>query len=111
MKIASKKILAPTLCLLLALAPRSAGATLEAIPGVPSKSIQDVLGDMTKWLIGFGVTLCVLMIIWGGLNYVASVGDEERIKQAKKTIHYAIWGIAIIGLSYAMLKVINDVLI
>ena len=111
MKNPSSKILALPVCLGLTLLPRAAGATLDPIDGVPNKSIQDVLGSMTTWLIGFGITLCVLMIIWGGLNYVAAVGDEERVKQAKKTIHYAIWGIAIIGLSYAMLKVINDILI
>lgn len=111
MEISSPKIFTRLLGLSLALLPQLASATLTPIEGVPNKSIQDVLGDMTAWLIGFGVTLCMLMIIWGGLNYVASVGDEERIKKAKKTIHYAVWGILIIGLSYAMIKVVNDVLI
>lgn len=109
MKTLKKKILAKFFCLIFLLSPAAAFA-LEPIEGVPNKSIERVLGDMTEWLVGFGITLCVLMIIWGGLNYAASVGDDERIKKSKKTIHYAIWGILIIGFSYAIIKVVNDIL-
>lgn len=91
--------------------PASAIAALDPIQGVPNKPIDAVLNDVTSWLVGFGITICMLLVIWGGLNYVASTGDEERIKKAKKTIHYAIWGILIIGLSYAMISVIDRVLV
>lgn len=110
MKITKKKILTKAICLISIISPVAAFATLEPIEGVPNKPIEEVLDDMTAWLVGFGITLCVLMIIWGGLNYAASVGDDERIKKSKKTIHYAIWGIAIIGFSYAIIRVVNDIL-
>ena len=111
MKISIKEILAASVCIFLYSFPVIASATLEPIEGVPNKSIEEVLGDLTEWLVAFGVTLCMLMIIWGGLNYTASVGDDEKIKKSKKTIHYAIWGILIIGFSYAIIKIVNDVLI
>jgi len=96
--------------LISSLTPFAAMAALEEIPGVPSKSLTDVLNDLTAWVLGFGIAVCVLLIVWGGVNYAASAGDEERITKSKKTIHYAIYGIAIIGLSYAMIKVVSDVL-
>ncbi|MFA7169336.1 MAG: hypothetical protein WC178_00610 [Candidatus Paceibacterota bacterium] len=99
------------LSLFLIFFPITTFAELAEIEGVPHKSIDEVLGDLTEWLVGFGLTLCVLMIIWGGLNYVASTGDEERITKSKKTIHYAVWGVLIIGFSYMIIKVVNDVLI
>lgn len=112
MKNPAKKELAVLVCLISSFAPLSALASLADLEGVaPDKSIKDVLADMTTWILGFGVLLCVILIIWGGLTYVASVGDEQRIEKAKKTIHYAIFGIIIIGLSFAMIKVVNDVLI
>lgn len=112
MKNPAKKELAALVCFMSSFAPLSASASLADLQGVaPDKSIEDVLADMTTWILGFGVMLCVVLIIWGGLTYVASIGDEQRIEKSKKTIHYAIFGLAIIGLSYAMIKVVNDVLI
>lgn len=106
----SKDTLGRYVCLALSFAPLSAVAALEPIEGVPSKSISDVLDDLTSWVLGFGLALCVVMMIWGGITYIASAGDAERIGKSKKTIHFAIYGIAIIGLSYAMIKVLNDLL-
>ncbi len=112
MKNSARKGLAASICLISSFAPLSAFASLADLENVaPNKSIEDVLADMTTWILGFGVLLCVILIIWGGLTYVASVGDEQRIEKSKKTIHYAIFGLAIIGFSYAMIKVVNDVLI
>jgi fumarate reductase subunit D len=108
----AKKDMARLACIIFSLAPLSAFAGLSELQGVaPDKPIKKVLADMTTWILGFGILLCVILIIWGGITYVASVGDEQRIEKSKKTIHYAIYGIAIIGLSYAMIKVVNDVLI
>ena len=106
----AKRSLVKFVCLISSLAPLTTSAALTAIDGVPSKSLTDVLNDLTKWILTFGLALCVILMIWGGLNYVASTGDEERISKAKKTIHYALYGIAIIGLSFAMIKVISDTL-
>ncbi|MDD3006438.1 MAG: pilin [Candidatus Pacebacteria bacterium] len=110
-KQSAKESLAKFVCLVSSLLPFAVSAKLEAIEGVPSKPLTDVLSDLTKWVLEFGLALCVILIIWSGITYIAATGDEERIKKSKKTIHYAIYGIAIIGLSFAMIKVVNDVLI
>lgn len=110
-KNSAEKNLVKFACLVSWLAPLSALAKLEKIDGVPSKSLTEVLSALTTWLLELGVALCVVLIIWGSLNYVASTGDEERITKSKKTIHYAIYGIAIIGLSFAMIKLVDSVLI
>lgn len=106
----ARKNLATILCLASSLSPLGALAALEPIEGVPSKSLTDILSSLTKWVLEFGIALCVILMIWGGITYIASTGDEERIVKSKKTIHYAIYGLAIIGFSFAMIKVINDVL-
>lgn len=107
----AKKKLASCLYIFLLSIPAYASAALAPIPGVPDKSIDAVLNDIISWLLGLGITLCVLMIIWGGINYTASVGDQQRADKAKKTIHYAIWGILIISLSYAMIALVDKVLV
>lgn len=80
LQIASRKNIAEYLCLFASLIPKITMATqLEPIEGVPSKPLDQVLGDITNWLIDFGLLLCVAMIIWGGINYVGAIGDEEKI--------------------------------
>lgn len=54
-------------------------------------------------LFGIGI-ICVVMIIWGGLRYVVSGGDSKKVTDAKNTILYAIIGLVISLLSYAIVN-------
>ena len=52
--------------------------------------------------------IAVIMIIIGGLRYVISGGNSEQVNAAKNTILYAIVGIVIAILAYAIIQfVIN----
>jgi hypothetical protein len=48
--------------------------------------------------------LSVIMIIIGGLRYVLSGGDSAGLKSAKDTILYALIGLAVSLLSFAMVS-------
>jgi len=43
--------------------------------------------------------ISVIMIIYGGFRYITSSGDSGKVTNAKKTIMYALIGLAIVGLS------------
>ena len=47
--------------------------------------------------------LAVIMIIVGGLMYIFSGGSQKRIEQAKNTIVYAVVGLVVAVLGYAIL--------
>jgi hypothetical protein len=50
------------------------------------------------------------MLIYGGLRYVISGGDSKKVTDAKNTIMYAIIGLIIAILSYAIVNfVINSI--
>ncbi len=52
----------------------------------------------------------VLMLIWGGLRYILSGGDSKKITDAKNTILYAIIGLVIAVLSFAIVHfVLNTI--
>lgn len=52
----------------------------------------------------------VIMLIWGGLRYILSGGDSKKITDAKNTILYAIIGLIIAILSYAIVNfVLNSI--
>ena len=50
--------------------------------------------------------LSVIMLIYGGLRYILSNGDSKKVDAAKNTILYAIVGLIIAMLSYAIINFI-----
>lgn len=74
-------------------------------PGVPG-NFESAVMNATNWLLGFVGMIAVLVIVWGGINYIGSAGNEETAKTAKKTITYGIIGVVIAGFAYAIVSVI-----
>ena len=69
------------------------------------------LMNITNWVLGFIASIAVLALIWGGISYIASAGNEQMAENAKKTIQYAIIGIIIAGMAYAIINVIVSVIL
>lgn len=59
------------------------------------KTITNVL----LFLIG---AISVIMIIWGGIQYVTSSGDSTRVQNAKNTILYSVVGLIVAILAFAV---------
>lgn len=55
--------------------------------------------------------LSVLFIIIGGFRYVTAAGNEENAEAAKKTLLHAILGLAIVILSFVMVRIISNALV
>jgi len=103
----SKKILVLT-CLTLILFPLSslAQATVEIEPPI-SREIAEapipvIIGRVIQWIMGVVGALAVLMIVYAGLQYMFSVGDERQIKQAKSILVWAIVGLLICISAYVI---------
>jgi len=54
--------------------------------------------------------IAVIMIIWGGIRYITSGGDSKKVTDAKNTILYAIIGLVIAVLSYAIVNFVMNAL-
>jgi hypothetical protein len=48
--------------------------------------------------------LCVIMIIFGGIRYTTSTGDKNRVDSAKNTIIYAVVGLIVAIVAYALVN-------
>jgi len=55
--------------------------------------------------------ISVIMIIVGGLMYVASAGDSGQVTKAKNTVLYAVAGLVVSILAYAIVRFVTDQLI
>lgn len=59
--------------------------------------------NSAMWLLGI---VAVLIIIWSGVKLIISQGNEDAIKDAKKTLIYAAAGFALIILSGVIVNTI-----
>ena len=69
-------------------------------------SLDEAIINLTNWLLEFTIAVSVLALIWGGLNYVSSSGDAQKADLAKKIIYYALIGIVVAGVAYAIVNIL-----
>lgn len=86
-----------------------------ALPDVTGMNLpndfDDAVLNMTNWILGFVSSLAVLAIIWGGIKYTYSAGDQNTATEAKRVIKYALMGLVISGIAYALVVVfVNTIL-
>ncbi|HET8884023.1 MAG TPA: hypothetical protein VFM68_00955 [Candidatus Saccharimonadales bacterium] len=65
-----------------------------------NQRIKDIINVML-FLIG---AISVIMIIIGGIRYTTSAGDSSRVKASKDTIMYAVVGLVIALMAFAIVN-------
>lgn len=88
------------------------GANAARAEGMPSELIGDngVFSRLTSTVLLIVGLISVIMLVYGGLRYILSGGDSKKVTDAKNTILYAIIGLIISLLAYAIVKfVLNSV--
>lgn len=71
-------------------------------------NLGDVIETVTNVLLFIIGAIAVIMIIIGGIKYVVSNGDSAQITSAKNTILYAVIGIVVALLAYAIVNFVID---
>lgn len=64
-------------------------------------SIFTTIVNVLLFIIG---AICVIMLIWGGIRYTTSAGNSSSVTAAKNTIMYAIIGLVIAFLAFAIVN-------
>lgn len=75
--------------------------------GAGNITIAQLLTKVITWVLSFAAAIAVLFLIFGGLQYVTSAGNKDRIEKAKQTILYAVIGLIVIALSFVIVTFIN----
>ena len=87
---------------------------VKAAAGCPNQSTGTLDNALTVILNGIILIMgivAVVFIIIGGVNYMTSSGDANKTKKAKDTILYAVIGLIICALAFAIVNfVIGDIL-
>jgi hypothetical protein len=74
-----------------------------------SGNIRELALRIINFFLAFLGLVAVIMIIYAGILYVTAAGEEGPVGTAKKIILYAVIGIVIIALSFALVNTILKV--
>lgn len=91
----------------------SSGAECARGNGQPTQLVGDggVFNRITSILLFIVGAVAVIMLIFGGIRYIVSGGDQANVTAAKNTILYAIIGIIVALLAYAAVKFVTSSLL
>ncbi len=76
-------------------------ATLNCLPAI----IQTAL----NWLLAFAGVVALFFILLSGFKFITSGGDAKQADSARKTLTYAILGLVLILLSFAIVNLIANI--
>ncbi len=68
--------------------------------------LRGIVLTIVNFFLTFLGLLAVIMVIYGGFLYVSSAGNEENVNKAKKILLYAVVGIVVIIVSFALVNTI-----
>lgn len=80
------------------------------IIGFPDIDFPTLIGRLIRIALSFIGIILVLLIIYSGLLWMTSGGDEEKITKAKKTIINAVIGLIIILSANTIIRFVLSVL-
>lgn len=102
------------LCLLavaiptLAATPATGSGVLNNPIGGSDMKIEAVIIMVIKYLVGVLGIVALVMVVYGGFQYIYSAGNSERLQKARDTIIYAIIGMVIVILSLSILRFVTS---
>ena len=67
-------------------------------------TFSGVIQGILSAIIGAGALVAVVYIVIGGVQYMTSNGDAGKVEKGKKTILYALIGLAICALAFAIVN-------
>ncbi len=83
-----------------------AGGSLSA----SELSLETIISTGMSWLTWIVGVLSVIYIVLGGLRYITSGGDADKVKKAKNTVLYACIGLGVSILSFALANFVANTL-
>ena len=70
----------------------------------------DVIENTIGWAIGIAGLVAAVFVVYGGIGYITSAGDPNKLQKAKQTIIYALIGLAIVGLAEIITAFVSNII-
>ncbi|HBA36933.1 TPA: hypothetical protein DCZ15_03620 [Candidatus Falkowbacteria bacterium] len=67
---------------------------------------QALMGRIINSVLGVVGSLALLMFVYGGLTWMTSAGNQEKVKKGRDIIVWSAIGLVIIFVSYALVRLV-----
>ena len=78
--------------------------TLQPVNGGNGTELTSNVTTILNAVIGILGLVCVVVMIIGGVNYMTSAGDAQKVKKGKDTILYGLIGLVVCVLAFALVN-------
>ncbi|MDA9129318.1 pilin [Candidatus Gracilibacteria bacterium] len=75
--------------------------------GVGETEVYNIIGNLIRTAIEYISVIAVIAVMFGGILYLLSGGDEEKTKKAKNVIIWALVGVLISVFAWSIIGIIN----
>lgn len=69
------------------------------------------IAKIIKETIKYVGLLAILAISWGGIQFLTSMGNDDKVKHAKQTIIYSLVGVLLSVVAYTIIDIVNSLII
>jgi hypothetical protein len=104
-------LLAPAVVLAQGTGPLGWNDPNAGTSGLSNQTAVQIVTNVAYWILGILAAVAILMIIVGGIMYLTSAGNEDRVATAKKIIVYAIVGVVIALVALVIVRLIQSVVV
>lgn len=97
-------------------ASQGGGVTINGAPGASAgygfndplgnRSLPSIVQGLVHFMVGISGALFLLYFIYGGFLWMTARGEADQIKKSQTALRNAIFGMAVIAFSYAMIDLI-----
>jgi len=78
--------------------------------GDSGSDIPTLIESIATWLLEIGISIGVIIVLWAAILFMTAGGNKERAAMARKTLWYAIIGLAVLLLSTGVSLLITNFL-
>lgn len=75
-----------------------------------SRGLSAFINNTVNMVMVVGGLLFFGLLVYGGIQYLTSAGNEDAVEQAQNTITYAVIGLVIIATAWFIVSVLETVL-
>lgn len=83
------------------------GININNPGGIPTGGIaetQSIIRSSITFLVIAGIILALIYLVLGGISWITSEGDKQKLAQAKNRVTFAIIGLLVVFLSFFILS-------
>ncbi|NQV00786.1 MAG: hypothetical protein HQ537_01530 [Parcubacteria group bacterium] len=75
-----------------------------------SEDFTELAESIIEWIVNIGILIAVFMIIYSGILFMISRGNDEDITKAKKALMWSLIGLAILIMGKTWITLIESIL-